>query len=86
MRATTIALLLTLFSLSAFARSKAEMDSVLAQYRHFLLRSVPHRFIDSVTTIYMAGSSPDGQWAEFMAAPSWDQLATWRREARAAAE
>ena len=64
MRATTIALLLTLFSLSAFARSNAEMDSVLAQYRHFLLRSVPHRFIDSVTSIYMAGSSPGGQWAD----------------------
>ena len=26
------------------------------------------------------------RWAEFMEAESWDQLATWRREARAAAE
>ena len=26
------------------------------------------------------------RWAEFMEAESWDQLATWRNEARAAAE
>ena len=26
------------------------------------------------------------RWAEFMEAESWDELATWRSEARAAAE
>jgi chondroitin AC lyase len=64
MRTISIALLFLLFSLSAFARTRPEMDSVLAQYKNYLFRSANLKGLDYTAGKYKAGYSPVTQWSD----------------------
>ena len=63
------------------------IDTAVANYEYHGLR-VPGEVID-ITDVQSSEQPARNfyrRWAEFMEAPDWDALATWRRNSRAAAE